>query len=157
MKQLKDNEEQTRKAEYSLRNFLKDCKERKSKVNIDFRAQNEAANLFNLTYETNIKNQILEIIGSYKECDFTYINTKAFRNGINGNHPLVDAYNFEYHFAEAYISFCFLETTNGWFIKSLHSDNSHNGNASTITIAELCGIKDFMGGSKNENMSNLSE
>lgn len=146
MKQLKNNEEQSRKAEYSLKQFLTDCRKRKSKINIDFKALNEAANLFNLVYDKNVKNQILELLSSYKESDFTYINTKPFRKGINGEHPLVDAYNFNCCFVETYISFCFLETKDGWFIKSLHADNLHNGNASTITIAQLCNIKYFIDG-----------
>lgn len=144
MKALKNCGEQIVKAKYSLKQFLNDCRKRKSKINIDFNAQNEAANLFNFVYDRNVKNQILEILGAYNESDFTYINTKPFRKGINGEHPLVDAYNFKYCFAETYISFCFLETQNGWFIKSLHADNLHNGNASTITIAEMCNIKYFI-------------
>lgn len=128
---------------YSLEDFLNDCKLNKNLVNIDDDAQDDAIHVLHITAGTKekIKHQILDIISSHDIKDFDYKNTAPFRKGINGDHPLVDAYVFMHGFINIYISFCIVKTNNGWFIKSIHSDGSHDGHGDSMSIGEMMKLK----------------
>lgn len=130
---------QSKNKAYSLENFLYDCKKHKGKIEIDSDAIDDAVNLLHLNGETRqkLKEQITDFIAQYKPAEFDYVNTKPFRKGFNGENPLVDAYTLHLKFYDIYIAFCIVKTNNGWFIKSFHSDNSHNGNGDTISIGEI--------------------
>ena len=36
-----------------------------------------------------------------------------------------------------YIAFCIVQTENGWFIKSIHADDSHSGFGDSMSIGEM--------------------
>lgn len=129
----------TRKKAYSLEKFLDDCKNHKNLVEILSDAQDEAINVMHINGDTKekIKNQILDQIALHGVDEFEYKNTKPFKIGINGNHPLVDAYTFSHKFISIYISFGIVKTEKGWFIKSIHADNSHSGFGDSMSIGEM--------------------
>ena len=131
--------EKTRKKAYSLEKFLDDCKHHKDCIQIDSDAMGEAVNVMHTSCdsEEETKVQILAQIASHGAEEFEYINTKPFRKGINGDHPLVDAYNFMHGFINMYIAFCIVQTENGWFIKSIHADDSHSGFGDSMSIGEM--------------------
>ncbi len=108
-------------------------------MDIDDDAQDEAIGVLHIGPDSKekIKNQILDIIAAHNVQDFDYKNTKPFRKGINGDHPLVDAYTFKQNFIDVYISFCIVKTKKGWFIKSLHSDGSHSGMGDSMSIGDM--------------------
>ena len=130
---------ETRKKAYSLEKFLDDCRHHKDLIEIDSDAMDEAVNVMHISCdsEEETKVQILNQIASHGEDEFEYINTKPFRKGINGNHPLVDAYSFMHGFINMYIAFCIVQTKNGWFIKSIHADDSHSGFGDSMSIGEM--------------------
>lgn len=130
----------TRRPAYSLEQFLNDCKNHRERIQIDSSAINDAVNIFHINGdpEQSIKDEILDQIVLYDIEQFEYINTREFEKGINGAHPLVDAYTFIYNkFIRMYIAFCIVQTRNGWFIKSLHSDHSHQGFGDSMSIGEI--------------------
>lgn len=129
----------TRKKAYSLNDFLDACKNHKELVEINPDAQEEASNVLHISCDTTeeTKVQILDQIALHGIDDFEYINTKPFRKGINGDHPLVDAYSFTHTFISIYISFCIVRTRNGWYIKSIHSNDSHSGFGDSMSIGEM--------------------
>lgn len=139
METLEVQGEETRKKAYSLEKFLDACKNHKNLVEIDSDAQDEAINVLHIVGDTRerIKVQILDQIALHGVEEFEYINTKPFRIGINGDHPLVDAYTFTHKFIEVYISFCIVQTKKGWFVKSIHSDGSHGGFGDSMSIGDM--------------------
>ncbi len=130
---------ESRKKAYLLENFLNACKKHKELVEIDSDAQDEAVNVLHINSDTKekIKDQILDQIALHGPEEFEYKNTKPFRKGINGDHPLVDAYTFAYRFIDVYIAFCVNHKNKGWFIKSLHSDGSHSGFGDSMSIGDM--------------------
>ncbi len=130
---------ETRKRAYSLKDFLDTCKNHKNLVEIDSDAQDEAINVLHINGDTKerIKVQILDQIALHGVEEFEYKNTKPFRKGINGDHPLVDAYTFNHKFIDVYISFCITHTKEGWFIKSIHSDGGHSGFGDSMSIGDM--------------------
>lgn len=140
--QLNSNQIQgaeTRQKAYSLNKFLDDCKNHKDLVEIEPDAQDEASNVMHINCDSTEKTkvQILDQIALHGENEFEYINTKPFRKGINGDHPLVDAYRFNHAFINIYISFCIVRTKNGWYVKSIHADGSHSGFGDSMSIGEM--------------------
>lgn len=97
---------------------------------IDIRAKECAKNS---PLRLNGKKEILDFIAQHKEQDFYYVNTSKFRNGVKGETPLVGSYKINLNFWALYIAFCFINTTNGWFIKSFHPDKS----GETISLGEM--------------------
>jgi hypothetical protein len=133
---------EAREKAYSLEDFLHDCKKHREKIEIDSGAKDDAVNLLHLNPNEKIEKQILVFLSQHKAEEFKYKNTKPFRKGINGDRPLVDAYILSMYGYDLYVAFCILKTTNGWFIKSLHSDNSHSGNGDTMSIGAMLNIKE---------------
>lgn len=122
---------------YSLRDFLFDCKSNKNKVFISKQAKQDARSLpiFSNIPQAKLQVGILDFLAEHEESDFTYINTKPYRN--HKDKPLLDAYNLSLRWYELYISFYVEKIAGGWVIKSFHSDNSHSGSGDTISIADL--------------------
>ncbi len=139
MQTSKNQGAETRKKAYLLEEFLDACKNHKTLVEIDSDAQDEAINVLHINGDTKekIKVQILDLIALHGVEEFEYKNTKPFRKGINGDHPLVDAYTFTHKFIDVYISFCIVQTNKGWFIKSIHSDGSHSGFGDSMSIGDM--------------------
>lgn len=130
---------ETRKKAYTLENFLDDCRNHKSLIEIDSDAIDEAVNVLHINCDSReeTKVQILDQIALHGADEFEYINTKPFRKGINGNHPFVDAYTFIHKFINVYIAFCIVQTKKGWFIKSIHADGSHSGLGDSMSIGDM--------------------
>ncbi|WP_443097815.1 hypothetical protein [Treponema succinifaciens] len=125
-----DEGEETRKKAYSLKDFLEDCKNHQEKVILDGNAKVSAETS---PLHLHGKKEILDFISQHTESDFKYVNTKIFRKGVQGEKPPVDSYKINLAYWDLYIAFCIIKTTNGWFIKSFHSDKS----GETMTLGEM--------------------
>ncbi len=130
MTNIKNKGVRLSKTAYSLNDFLNDCKYHQEKIMIDIGAKESAKNS---PLRLNGKKEILDFLAQHEEQDFYYVNTSKFRNGVKGEYPLVDSYKINLNFWDLYIAFCFIKTSDGWFIKSFHPDNS----GETISLGEM--------------------
>lgn len=105
---------------YLLSDFLNDAKRNKKKIIVANSVIESAKNLLQLYG----KDQILNYISEFSEHKFIFVNCEPYRKGFKNDHPLVDSYKIELKSYDLYIAFCFTRITNGWCIKSLHSDRN---------------------------------
>lgn len=125
--------DRTRTKAYRLKDFLDDCKNQE-KIMIDKRAEESAQQSPLHLYG---KKAILDFLTQEKEEDFEYVNTKEFKNGVDGENPLVDSYKINFPNWDLYIAFCLIKVGKVWFIKSFHPDKS----GETLPLAEILRLK----------------
>ena len=132
------NQGANRRKAYIFLDFYNDCINHRELIEIETDAKTDAKNVLHLFDDTEtLENQILDYIVQHNPYEFEYKNTEVYHKGTEKDQtykPLVDAYILPLRFFDLYIAFCIEKTGTGWIIKSVHSDNSHNGNGDTTTI-----------------------